>query len=298
MANHEQATEIIDHRVYDEMLTKGRRMIWNDKEWRQGPERAFDVSSQAIQAITKYQPIQDKTYMEVGCGPYSPLGVSAVMYLNGVERSLAFDRVQTNNQRTAEALYDLLAECALNPNRWNISNQPEKVFMDRIKSFDANALKNGNLENGILHTNLNYALGNIEEIPLPDNSVSIVSSRATLEHVKDFEKGMSELYRITRVDGISFHSIDLADHRMYKNPRQYNMWSFLQEDENWSDGLVNRLRLSEILNYAQKAGFDVDILETDRHEIPDDIYNNFHHKYSTMPREELEVTNVLCVFKK
>jgi SAM-dependent methyltransferase len=239
MSLREQESGQIDHRHYDEMLTNSRRVLRNDKDWRQGPERAYDVASQAISAIKKQTTLEGKEYLEIGCGPYSPLGVSTIMFLNGVDHAFAIDKTHANDQRSAEALYDLLAECALNPTRWNINNLPQNEFTERLRKFDATALRNGDLQNGISKVDINYTLGNIEEFPFADNSFLITTSRATLEHVFDFSKGMSELYRIIKPGGFSFHSIDLADHRFYKRPQIYNMWSFLQEDETWTDNLVN-----------------------------------------------------------
>lgn len=298
MPASEQTPRKIDHRVYDDMLTTGRRVIWNDKEWRQGPERAFDVSSQAIQAIGQYQTLQNKTYMEIGCGPYSPLGVSTVMYLNGVENCIAFDRCVSDYPRAAEALYDLLAACALEPSRWNMTNQVQTDYFKRLYSFDVVALKNGNLSKGIAKTSLNYIIGNLENVQIASETISLASSRATLEHIPDFRKGMQELYRIMKPGGVSSHSIDLVDHRIYRDPEKYNMWSFLQEGEGWSDGLCNRLRASEILETARSVGFKTEVLEIERHEIPPKTLSNFSPVYASMDIHDLEITSIVCTFCK
>lgn len=297
MADNERGTKV-DHRYYDELFTKSRRMLWNDPEWRQGPERAYEVSSQAINIFKQYETDFDKPYMEIGCGPYSPLGVSAVMYLNGVENAFAFDTRDSDHERTAEALYDLLVACALEPRRWNIQNQNLEKFFGRLYSFDVVALRRGNLSGGIANTRLRCLIGNLECIPLADETVSLVSSRATLEHILDFHKGMQELYRIMRPGGVSFHSIDLADHRIYRKPDQYNMWSFLTEAENWSDGLCNRLRAHEILTIAKSVGFNVDVVGVERNEIPRDTLNNLSGPYAGMNSEELMITSLTCVFRR
>lgn len=80
-----------DHRYYDKFFTESRRMLWNDPEWRQGPERTYDVAAQAINVFQRYKLDFDKSYLEIGSGIYSPLGVSAIMYLNGVKDATAFD---------------------------------------------------------------------------------------------------------------------------------------------------------------------------------------------------------------
>lgn len=287
-----------DHRHYDKLFTESRRILWNDPEWRQGPERAHEVASQAIKVFQRFTPDFNKPYLEIGCGPYSPLGVSTVMYLNGVESAIAFDLKESDSKRSAEALYDLLAASALEPNRWNLQGQDSKIFFERLYSFNIQALKSGNLHAGISDTNLRYVIGNLESTPLADESVSLISSRATLEHISDFVRGMRELHRIMKPGGISFHSIDLVDHRIYKDLGRYNKWTFLTENNDCLDGLCNRLRINEILDIARNIGFTVDVIETDREEIPEDVQISLNENYKKMKLEDMEITNATCVFSK
>ena len=288
----------VNHRYYDNLYTDSRRILFPDQDWRQGPLRAHDVSAQVIRAFEKYNTHFSGNYLEIGSGPYSPLGVSTIMYLNGMEKCIAFDKNDSDHIRSAEALYDLLANCALEPNHWNLTGQDRNKYFERLYSFDISAIKNGNLAKGIAKTPLNYIIGDLENTPIASETISYVSSRATLEHIFDFRKGMQELYRIMKPGGISFHSIDLVDHRVYKDSKRYNMWSFLQEDKEWSDGLCNRLRSNEILEIASKVGFNVDVLKTEKNTIPPKILCKFNKFYTSMDINELQITSIECVFKK
>lgn len=192
----------------------------------------------------------------------------------------------------------MLAACALEPNRWNLQCQDENKFFDRLHSFNIPALRRGDLQEGVANTNLGYVIGNFENIPLADESVSLVSSRATLEHILDFGKGMRELYRIMKPGGVSFHSVDLVDHRIYRDPNQYNMWTFLTEDIEWSDGLCNRLRAHEILDLAESAGFTLDVIDVKHNEIPENTLSNLNNVYARMDLDELKITSLTCVFRK
>ncbi len=288
----------IDHRHYDNLLTEGRRVLWNDPVWRQGPERARAVASEAIDIFLECTDSLQVPYMEIGSGPYSPLGVSTVMYLNGVESTLALDITKADFQRSAEALYDLLASCALEPEKWNMSGKSNEEFMQRIRLFDIQALKNGDLLTGVKNTDLHYVLGSLENMPLANEQVSLVSSRATLEHILNFQQGMKELFRVMRHGGVAFHSVDLVDHRVYREPDKYNMWSFLTEETNPINTWCNRLRADEILKIAEKAGFETHIVKTGKNEIPIDILNNLHPRYAKMDIEDLKTTNLVCVFYK
>ncbi|MFY9260223.1 MAG: class I SAM-dependent methyltransferase [Gallionella sp.] len=296
---HPERTSTVSHRQYDEKYTEGRRNLWNDIVWRQGPERVYDVSSQAVSGFARYGASgEGGSYLEIGSGPYHPLGVTTIMYLNGLTPSIAFDRSGTNTRRAAEALYDLLAACALEPQRWNMTGQDPQQFLERIYSFNIPALKQGDLHRGVVQTGLEYIIGDLQATPLADESISFASSRATLEHIADFRGGMSEMYRILKPGGISVHSIDLADHRVYRDRNGYNMWSFLQEDERWSDGLCNRLRAHEIVDIASSVGFTVEVLEVERGEIPPETFGKLHSKYAAMGRDKVEITSMVCVFRK
>ncbi len=288
----------IDHRHYDNLLTEGRRMLWHDPIWRQGPERAYSVTSEAIDIFLEYSDSLEVPYMEIGSGPYSPLGVSTVMYLNGVESTIALDITQADLQRSAEALYDLLAACALEPDKWNMSGKPNEEFLQRIRQFNIPALKKGDLLTGVSSTNLSYVLGSLENMPLTNEQVSLVSSRATLEHILNFKQGMQELFRVMQHGGVAFHSIDLVDHRVYREPEKYNMWSFLTEEKNPINKWCNRLRADEILKIAENVGFETHVIKTGKNEIPPEVLNNLHPHYAKMDLEDLKTTNLVCVFYK
>lgn len=288
----------IDHKYYDDMYIQSRRVLWDDPVWRQGPERAFEVASEAINIFLECAEALHVPYMEIGSGPYSPLGVSAVMYLNGIESTMALDITKADTQRSAEALYDLLAACALEPQKWNLTGQTTDIFMKRIGLFDIPALKKGDLLRGISNTELKYVLGDLEHIPLSNEVVSLVSSRATLEHILNFKSGMKELFRVMRPGGVAFHSIDLVDHRIYRDSNKYNMWSFLTEENNPIGEWCNRLRTNEILKIAENAGFETHVIEQKKHDMPEDILQKLTPHYSRMDHEDLQTTNLACVFYK
>ena len=54
--------------------------------------------------------------------------------------------------------------------------------------------------------NLKYIVGSAERIPLEENSVDVVTTFETIEHVKDYDKFMSEIARVLKPDGIAIIS--------------------------------------------------------------------------------------------
>jgi ubiquinone/menaquinone biosynthesis C-methylase UbiE len=54
--------------------------------------------------------------------------------------------------------------------------------------------------------NLEYILGDGESIPLDDNSVDVVTTFETIEHIKDYKKFIKEIKRVLKPDGIALVS--------------------------------------------------------------------------------------------
>lgn len=56
---------------------------------------------------------------------------------------------------------------------------------------------------------------------LRDGSIDVVLSNAVLEHAQDPIAVASELFRVTRPEGIGIHQIDFRDHRDFSKPLEY-----------------------------------------------------------------------------
>jgi hypothetical protein len=138
-----------DLSLADRMFTEIRRKLYHWPKWKvkwgYGPNRVNNVSRQAFYNMRHFGSIIGKTYMDLGCGSNHPYGTCAVMFLNGAARTIAFDTRETDEQRAAEALYDLLADCAVDPDSWRFSSISRQDFLNNIYRFNIPALKEGNL---------------------------------------------------------------------------------------------------------------------------------------------------------
>lgn len=61
-------------------------------------------------------------------------------------------------------------------------------------------------KNNYAADNIEFILGDGEKIPLADNSVEVVVTFETIEHIKDYKKFMSEIRRVLTPDGVAIVS--------------------------------------------------------------------------------------------
>ncbi len=281
----------------DRSYTFCRRQLHSRPDWRYGPTRVHQVAKEGFQAISQYTGIHAKTYCDLGCGIYHPYGISVVMYLNGAASTIALDLHETDNQRAAEAIADLLCDCICLPELWNWSGIDTNEFLRRAKQFDLCALRSGRLNDGLKELPLKHVVTDIHKPALKEGSIDLMTSRGVLEHFLDFGVAVDRLFALMRSGGVAFHHIDLVDHRAYEN-KDYHYWSFLAEKGDWTDGIVNRLRSCEIRLCFERAGFQVLRYENRIGSMPDGFKDRIVGRFRQMSEEELNVIGIFCVMKK
>lgn len=283
--------------------------------WRYGPDYVQWVARAAFERLAPVAKCVGGRFMEAGCGVYNPFAIACVMFLNGASDGVAFDRVAIDGRRSAEALFDLLADCALRPDRWHWSSLPRAEFMKRIQSFDADALRVGDLVRGIGATPIRYVKGDITgSLPVPAGSVDVMTSQHVLEHFLDFPSAARALRDIMAPGGVAYHDVDLVDHRVYgyldpidyrpeRDPRNAerhlcSAWSFLTESEDWNDPVCNRLRKSEILKLMSDVGFEIVSAEGDRQPLPAETKSKLSPRFAAMSADDLETLRVYLVVRR
>ncbi len=288
----------VDESNAEQFFTRSRRILFQTPSWRYGPDRVKEVSKEAFDGFQGFGSIIGKTYLDLGSGAKHPYGTSAIMFLNGASRTAALDVTQPDERRAAEALCDLIADCAADPDNWRFSGISRQDFLNNIYRFNAPALRSGNLKMGIAGTPMEHIIADIDTNSIDSDSIDFMSSRAVLEHFLDFPRALSELRRVMSPGGIAYHHIDLVDHRYYGDPRKYHYWSFLAEDDEWSDGVCNRLRFSELRKYIEDADFEILRFEGRRDRMPTDFRKHLRGRFKRMSDEELNITGVSCVLRE
>lgn len=284
-------------RQLDLIYSQCRRRLHRDPAWRHGPPRIHAVAGEALEALEPHTRLRDKVYCDLGCGAFHPFGISTVMYLNGAASTIALDLQPAAPERAAEALADLLCDCLADPDRWHFSDiEPEEVLR-RARRFDLAALRAGRLAEGIGDAPLQHVLTDIHDPELGEEVLDVISSRGVLEHFLDFRVAAERLFALTRRGGVAYHHIDVVDHRAYSGPG-HHYWSYMAEDEGWSDGVVNRLRPSELRASFEDAGFEILRWNLRIGEMPEDFRPQIRGRYRGMAREDLDATGVFCVVRK
>jgi SAM-dependent methyltransferase len=281
----------------DRQYTALRREVRSRKDWRHGPNRVHEVAKEGFDAVKAHAPFVGQRFCDLGCGVFHPFGISTVMYLNGAATTIGLDLHHSDPRRAAEALADLLMECLAFPERWHWSEVSRNEFIDRIRQFNLAALMEGDLRQGVGTLPLRHCVTDIHSPALAEGSIDIMTSRAVLEHFLDFGRAVERFYALLSPGGIASHVIDLVDHRAYEGPG-HHYWSFLAEGDEWSDGLVNRLRSCEIRPHFERVGFEVLHYENVCGTMPAGFLRQVKGRFAAMSAEELSVTGVRCVLRK
>jgi len=286
----------------DKVYSICRRQLITNSNWRIGPGRVHEVGREIFEALAPFDELVGKSYFDLGCGEFNPFGISAVLYINGLTEMTALDLDPVNSQRAAEALYDVLVECATEPAKWHWTKIAREEYLARIGHFNIPALKSGNLETGIVGLPIRHIQADFLDSVTAGLRVDVMSSRAVLEHVREFPMIAKRMFEILRPGGLAFHNIDLVDHRAYTDPTHCHYWSFLAEGDDYNDrqpyGYVNRLRSNEIKDFFVQAGFEVVDYQTHRVPLPEGFRNKLQGKFAHMPEDVLESISVCCVIRK
>jgi hypothetical protein len=135
-------------------------------------------------------------------------------------------------------------------------------------------------------------LASLREIP--DGSVDFIWSQAVLEHVRraDFAETLWQLRRIMRPQGTSSHRIDLSDHLAQGlNNLRFAPGGLWESRLFAGSGFyTNQLRYTEIVTAFDDAGFDVEVVATDRWEAPPTPRAALAAPFRDLPDDELLIS--------
>ena len=132
---------------------------------------------------------------------------------------------------------------------------------EMIQKANANKEKLG-------YENINFVKGDIENIPLEENSIDIVISNCVLNLVPDKKKAFSELFRVLRAGGHFCISDVVLEGEL---PMKLQM-----AGEMYAGCVAGALQKTDYLNIIEECGFkETTVHKETLHIIPDNLLLNF-----------------------
>lgn len=122
-------------------------------------------------------------------------------------------------------------------------------------------------------TNVEFKLGDIEELPIEDNSADIVVSNCVLNLVPNKAKAFSEIFRVLK-SGAHFCISDVVIQGVMPN-------EFKQSAELYAGCVAGALQQSEYLQLIKDSGFEnVEIKKSKKIDIPESIVLSYLNEKS------------------
>lgn len=284
--------------IYDKYFLDTKKRVYEDRRHRYSPARTYDIYSVMKDGLPNDFSFEGINTMEFGCGIEMPVATSVLFYLNGASDTIALDIEELrDNDRTASALFDIFNDFRYRRDRWLHPNSSEQLYQERLNSINFEELLRGNWEKGIGEIPNRYFVNDIRKVELSIGKLDFISSRAVLEHVsrEDFNATVKHLYNLQSFGGISFHEVDLRDHRHRKTG--FHEWSFMTEKESTYQ-ISNKLRASEIRKCFEDVGYDVIYWNPTKREISEEVMSSMTEEFKKFSNEDLQTTLISFTVRK
>jgi len=250
-------------------------------------------------------------------GPGDSLGIGLCALLSGVEMYFAFDVVKYANPEKNLEIFEELVElfrkrAAIPDDREFPKVKPKLASYD----FPANILTEDLLENsqdekrlGRTRESIKNPVGAdsmiIYQVPWNDssiikkNSVDMIFSQATLEHVDEIERTYQTMHEWLKPGGFMTHQIDLKCHgtaREWNGHWTYSdfWWKMIRGRRPW---LLNRHPCSAHLDLAEKKNFEI-VLARKTKASSKIKRESLDDKFKNISDEDLETSGVFFIARK
>jgi SAM-dependent methyltransferase len=176
--------------------------------------KLLDASGRAV--FGQHDAIGHRTVLDFGAGVYSPLSTSIVLYANGYQQAIACEPFPIHVDFAAASVAQTLQWLMLDPGALCFSGIAPQALRQRLalldlhdlparlEAFNAGTLERLDLHGVVLVKSLQHQSA---------DSVDLVFSNSTLEHVQDLPLELQRHHRALRDDGICVHTVDFSDHR-------------------------------------------------------------------------------------
>lgn len=235
--------------------------------------------------------------LDFGCGAHRPLSNALIYYLCGAENVTAID---------VDDIFDigsvasgLVAQCAQivfgDAFEFGRLRVERKEVLERLSRVNLKALRCGDIYRG-LPEEIQWRQTYYEHLPHSMKQYDILIANTVFEHVVDVYGTLCELRKNISADGIAVIVIDYKDHRAYAGTTQ-SYYHYLIDDGDHIPGYINKMRHTEFVTAAQRAGFAVvrEILEP--MQPTEAERERFLPKYAALSEQDLTTSGARILFK-
>lgn len=238
-------------------------------------------------------------FVELGCGAHDPIGLSTYFYLNGFEPACGVDLLEPRvPEFSALSMYDILANMKLFPQRYCWRGTQPADLAARIDTIDVECFEQGDFDGGLasMDGKVRLIAEDLLECDLHRGSLALLCSFAVLEHVTDLGGIFDRCLELLAPGGISYHFIDMADHRSYRGDGAFGPFSFLFETQ--APANMNRLRAPQFAAAAQVAGFEVLVDRRIAGTMSDDDRTRLVAPFNAMAFDDVIITKQHLILRK
>ncbi len=259
----------------------------------------FDRLQHAQEHLHYYKKHTEKaipeTCLELGTGWYPVVPIS--FFLCGVKKTYTVDITMLTNKERLKTTINRFIEAYNNKilqEKLPLQSERYLVLLALHKNYDKYSF-----EEIISQLNMEYLIEDARKLSLKENSIDLVNSNNTFEHIyPEILSGiLKEFNRIVKKNkGIQSHFIDMSDHFAHFD-KSINIYNFLKfSDSQWQliDNAIqpqSRLRYNEYKDLYSKLNIPV----SEENLRPGDINIlntvNLSEKYKNMPVDEVAITH-------
>lgn len=258
-------------------------------------EYFYDRLGHARDHINSYRRYSNKlipiSCLEIGTGWYPIVPVS--LFLLGADKIYSVDISFLTSKERVKTTLKKFIECNNQEQLKNYIDYNKERFNAIISILDE--YEKLTFDEVLQKLNLNYLIEDARNLSLPENSIDLINSNNTFEHIypeilkpilKDFKRV------VKKNDGVMSHFIDMSDHFAHFD-KSINIYNFLKfSDKEWKriDNSIQPQNRIRIYDYKQ-IYFELDIPiseESSRKGNLDELKSVFlADKFKNFPLEEI-----------
>jgi len=239
-------------REYDRLHRLIRQVLSSDPEWRQGPEKSWEIARGPIDAVAHLSG-ERRLAVDLGAGSHFPESTGWLLWLEcGFHQVICVEPTDGALGSESGALLDLV--------HW---------LLDRIVTGDALGARSASdparmatLHKRALHgapsdraaDPVRVERCTLEELLLDAGSVDLITSNAVFEQVDAPPSVLLECKRVLRPRGILHSVIDFRDHRWFTEPTVFEPLPSGTHGGAWADPATNGWRWHDWESEIRRLG--------------------------------------------